>query len=225
MTFQSIWASASGTLGMTDALLCTACSLILGLLIAFVYMYSGSYSKNFVISLALLPVLVELVIIMVNGNLGTSVAILGAFGLVRFRSIPGSSKEIISVFFAMSIGLATGMGHLTFAIFCTVVIAIVFIVLSKSPFGEGESKDRDLKITIPENLEYADVFDDIFEKYTKKVRLHSVKTVNLGSMFELRYVITMKDLKEEKKMIDEIRCRNGNLTIMCGRQATQKDVL
>jgi len=145
--------------------------------------------------------------------------------LVRFRSIPGSSKEIISVFFAMSIGLATGMGHLTFAIFCTVVIAIVFIVLSKSPFGEGESKDRDLKITIPENLEYADVFDDIFEKYTKKVRLHSVKTVNLGSMFELRYVITMKDLKEEKKMIDEIRCRNGNLTIMCGRQATQKDVL
>lgn len=225
MVFHSILTGGNGSLLMTQALICTLVSLVLGLGIAFVYMYCGSYSKNFVISLALLPVLVQLIIIMVNGNLGTSVAVLGAFGLVRFRSIPGSSKEIVAVFFAMAIGLATGTGFVGFAILSAVIISIMLIVLSKTSFGEKQGKERDLKITIPENLEYSDVFDDIFDKYTSKVYLESVKTVNLGSMFELRYRITLKDLKEEKKMIDELRCRNGNLTIMCGRQSTQKDVL
>ena len=162
---------------------------------------------------------------LVNGNIGTGVAILGAFGLVRFRSIPGSSKEIISVFFAMAIGLATGTGLVGFAVMSTVVIGLFFFILSKTNFGEGKVQERDLKITVPENLEYAGLFDDIFEKYTSKHFLEGVKTTNLGSMFELRYKITMKAANEEKKMIDEIRCRNGNLTIMCGRQATQKDVL
>ena len=208
-----------------QAIICMIVSLILGLVIAVIYMFSGSCSKNFAITLALLPVLVQMVIMLVNGNLGTGVAILGAFGLVRFRSIPGSSKEILGVFFAMSIGLATGTGLIGFAAVCTIVIGLVFFVLNKTSFGETKVQERDLKITIPENLEYAGLFGDIFATYTQKHYLESVKTTNLGSMFELRYKITMKSMADEKKMIDEIRVRNGNLTIMCGRQSTQKDVL
>lgn len=213
------------TLNLSEAVICMAVSLLLGLAISVLYIYTGTCSKNFAITLALLPILVQIVIMLVNGNIGTGVAILGAFGLVRFRSIPGSSKEIISVFFAMAIGLATGTGLVGFAVLSTVVIGLFFFILSKTNFGEGKVQERDLKITVPENLEYAGLFDDIFEKYTSKHFLEGVKTTNLGSMFELRYKITMKAANEEKKMIDEIRCRNGNLTIMCGRQATQKDVL
>lgn len=223
--FQSILANSNGTLILSQALICTGVSIILGVAVSFIYMYTGTCSKNFAVSLALLPVLVQVVIMMVNGNLGTSVAVLGAFGLVRFRSIPGSSKEIVGVFFAMALGLATGMGFAGFAVFAAVLIGILYLVLCKTKFGEGAQLEKDLKITIPENLEYTSLFDDIFDKYTSKVFLESVKTTNLGSMFDLRYKITLKDAAVEKKMIDELRCRNGNLTIMCGRQATQKDVL
>ena len=212
-------------ISIQQAMVCMAVSLILGLVISVIYMYTGTCSKNFAITLALLPILVQMLIMLVNGNIGTGVAILGAFGLVRFRSIPGSSKEILGVFFAMAIGLATGTGLVGFAALCTVVIGLVFFVLNKTSFGETRVQERDLKITIPENLEYAGLFDDIFATYTQKHYLESVKTTNLGSMFELRYKITMKSMADEKKMIDEIRVRNGNLTIMCGRQSTQKDVL
>lgn len=213
------------TLSLNEAIICMAISLVLGLVISVIYMYTGTCSKNFAVTLALLPVLVQIVIMLVNGNIGTGIAIMGAFGLVRFRSIPGSSKEIISVFFAMAIGLATGTGLVVFAVLCTVIIGLFFFVLCKTKYGEGKVQERDLKITVPENLEYAGLFDDIFTKYTSKNSLESVKTTNLGSMFELRYKITLKNAVDEKKMIDEIRCRNGNLTIMCGRQATQKDIL
>lgn len=202
-----------------------AVSLVLGLVISVLYMYTGTCSKNFAITLALLPVLVQMVIMLVNGNVGTGIAILGAFGLVRFRSIPGSSKEIVSVFFAMAIGLATGTGLVYFAAMCTGIIGLFFLILCKTNYGEKEGKERDLKVTIPENLEYVGLFDDVFTQYTAKHSLESVKTTNLGSMFELRYKITLKNDAEEKKMIDDIRCRNGNLTIMCGRQSTQKEVL
>lgn len=213
------------SLDLTEAIICMAVSLVLGLFISVLYMYTGACSKNFAITLALLPVLVQMVIMLVNGNVGTGIAILGAFGLVRFRSIPGSSKEIVSVFFAMAIGLATGTGLIWFAVMCTVVIGLFFLILCKTNYGESVGKERDLKVTVPENLEYVGLFDDIFNQYTSKHFLESVKTTNLGSMFELRYKITLKNDVEEKKMIDEIRCRNGNLTIMCGRQSTQKDIL
>lgn len=212
-------------ISIQEAVLCMAVSLILGLIISIIYMYTGTCSKSFAITLALLPVLVQIVIMMVNGNIGTGVAVMGAFGLIRFRSIPGSSKEILGVFFAMAIGLATGTGVIIYAVLCTVIIGLVFLVLSKTTFGETRMQERDLKISIPENLEYAGLFDDIFTTYTTKYCLESVKTTNLGSMFELRYKITMKSMADEKKMIDDIRVRNGNLTIMCGRQTTQKDVL
>ncbi len=206
------------SLNIETVLICTAVSLVLGLVIAVVYMISGDrYSKNFVTTLVVLPALVQVVIMMVNGNLGTSVAVLGAFGLVRFRSVAGSSREIASIFFVMAVGLATGMGYVAFAVLIVVIIALVFILLSKIKFGEAKSSEKELRITIPESLDYSSVFDDIFEKYTTKSNLEKVKTTNLGSMFELSYRINLKDVSKEKQMIDDIRCRNGNLTIICAK--------
>ena len=223
--FTSILSSVEGSLTIQNALLCTIVSLVLGFLIAAVYMSQGAFSKNFVITLVMLPLLVQMIIMLVNGNLGTSVAVLGAFGLIRFRSVPGSSKEIASIFFAMAVGLATGMGFLSFAVVMTLVVGVVFFVLGRTSFGEMKSAEKDLRITIAENMDYTEIFDDIFQNYTRKCNLQRVKTTNLGSMYELDYHITLKDPNKEKEMIDEIRCRNGNLTIICGKTQPSKDEL
>ena len=215
--FTSILDTTSGTLSVTSAVYCIGAALVLGIIIALVYMFSSEkYTKNFVITMALLPVLVMAVILMTSGNLGTAVAVLGTFSLVRFRSVPGTSKEIAGIFFAMAVGLACGMGQLLFAAILTAVISIVFLILNKTKFGEKKDDEKHLKITIPENLDYTGIFNDIFEKYTSAVKLQKAKTVNLGSMYELDYQITMKDAMQEKMMIDEIRTRNGNLSISCG---------
>ncbi|MBS5897960.1 MAG: DUF4956 domain-containing protein, partial [Prevotella histicola] len=171
----------------------------------------------FTISLVILPGLIQVVIMMVNGNLGTSVAALGAFSLVRFRSVPGNSKEICSVFFSMAIGLATGMGYITFAVLITIIIGLVLLILFKTSFGEKSLHSKELKITIPENLDYTEIFEDIFSNFASRISLERVKTTNLGSMYELQYSIVFKNDKLEKEFIDEIRCRNGNLPVICGR--------
>lgn len=212
-------------MSIENAVLCTAVSLVLGLFIAVIYMSQGSYSKSFVMTLVILPALVQIVIMLVNGNLGTSVAVLGTFSLVRFRSVPGSSKEIAIIFFAMAVGLATGTGFLTFAAMITVMIGLVFFVLGKFSFGESKENEKDLRITIAEHIDYTEIFEDIFKEYTSKYKLQRVKTTNLGSMYELEYHITLKDVKKEKEMIDSIRCRNGNLTVICGRRSTVQEVL
>lgn len=224
--FTSILDS-SAALTVQNGLLCLGTSLLLGLLVAVVYQLSGSSSKSFSITLALMPALVQVVIMMVNGNLGTGVAVMGAFSLVRFRSVPGSSKEICVVFFAMAVGLAVGMGHLAFAVFFTVVISLLMLLLCRTPFGEHtvSPDEKELKVTIPEDLDYSHIFDDLFEKYTSRVTLTKVKTSNMGSMFDLTYHIRMKNADQEKELIDELRCRNGNLTIVCGRISTVKDEL
>ena len=207
-------------LTVTSVLLCTAASLFLGLAISMIYSRGETSSKNFVITLALLPSLVQAVIMMVSGNLGTGVAVAGTFSLVRFRSAPGSSREIASIFFAMAVGLATGMGYVTFAFLFTAVLGLALLVLSLSPLGNAPPTGRELRITIPEALDYPAVFDDLFTRYTRRCTLHRVKTTNLGSMYELTYQLTLKDPKEEKEFLDQLRCRNGNLTIVCGRQKT-----
>lgn len=211
--FESILNNAVGTLSIQSALICMFTSIILGVIIAYVHMCTTKYSKNFLITLSVLPLIVQVVIMMVNGNLGTSVAVLGAFSLVRFRSIPGNSREIVSIFFAMAIGLAVGMGHIIFAIVITVMLTIVLIILSKSKFGEKNIQEQKLKILIPEDLNYIDIFNDIFEKYLELCNLTKVKTTNMGSMYELSYNVILKDEKQQKDFIDEIRCRNGNLNI------------
>lgn len=203
----------------SSVMICFGVAFVLGIVISLAYMYATeTYTKNFAVTLALLPVIVQAVLIMVNGNIGTSVAVLGIFSLVRFRSVPGSSKEITAVFLTTAIGLAIGMGFVGYAAALTVLVGLVFVILSKVPFGEMRTcKEKLLRVTMPENLDYTDVFDDIFEKYLKRVKRERVKTVNMGTMFEITYIITMKNAADEKKMIDEIRCRNGNLTVSCGR--------
>ncbi len=216
--FESILTEGVGTLNIVSALICMGTSIILGLIIASVHMFTTKYSKNFLITLAVLPVMVQVIIMMVNGNLGTSVAVLGAFSLIRFRSMPGNSREIVSIFFAMGIGLAVGMGHLVFASTITVLVSIILIVLSKSKFGEKAICEKKLKITIPESLDYSNVFDDLLNKYTKVNVLEKVKTTNMGSLFELTYNIVVKDDINEKEFFDELRCRNGNLSISLIRE-------
>lgn len=206
-------------------LICLACALILGLIIAFIYMYKSTYSKSFVITLALLPAMVQTVILLVNGNLGVGVAVMGAFSLVRFRSIPGSASEITAIFFAMAVGLACGMGYVVYGALLTLIIGAVIILYNTVRFGEGKVSARNLKIIIPESLDYADIFDDIFEAYTKKANLERVRTTNLGSLFELKYTVVLKDVKKEKEFIDKLRERNGNLNISCSRLSDAKDTL
>ncbi len=223
--FNSLFSTTASNLPVINVLICIFVAIFLGLLISVTYMLSGKYSKSFAISLVLLPVLVEIVIIMVNGNLGTGVAVAGAFSLIRFRSTPGTAKEICSIFFAMAIGLAVGTGYVTYAIVITIIVCLVLFILSKTKFGESKSQVKFLKVTIPENLNYTNVFDDIFSKYVKNAVLQKVKTSNLGSLYELSYDVVLADENKEKDLIDEIRCRNGNLPIICFREQELKDEL
>lgn len=221
--FTSILENTTATLSITDAIICMVASIILGLVVALTHTLTKKYSKNFITVLVLLPLLVQVVIMMVNGNLGTSVAILGAFGLIRFRSMPGTSRELLSVFFAMAIGLAIGMGHITFAIVFTLITSLTILILSKTSFGE-EKKKQSLKILIPEDLDYTEVFDDIFKKYTLENNITKVKTTNLGSMYEITYDVIVKE-KQEKELIDALRIRNGNLNITLNHQKIESGEL
>lgn len=214
-----------GAMQIQTVVLSTVTSLILGIFIAWVHMYRNQCAKGFAVTLALLPVTVQAVIMLVNGNVGTGVAVMGAFSLVRFRSVPGSAREIGSIFFAMAIGLATGMGYAAFALCFAAVAGISSLGLNTVRFGESKAAVKELKITIPENLDYTGIFDDVMAKYTNKAELIHVKTTNMGSLYELRYEITLKDASQEKKLIDELRCRNGNLSISCGRVSANRNEL
>lgn len=209
-------------ISVTDFMLCLCLSLVLGLIMAVSYMYRTRYTKSFVVTLALLPAVVCVVIMLVNGNVGTGVAVAGAFSLVRFRSVPGTAKEICALFLAMGAGLISGMGYLGFAVLFTIIMCGMFLLYDRLEFGAGEKKNlyKTLNVTIPEDLDYTGVFDDIFTEYTIEHNLSRVKTTNMGSMFRLTYDITLKDAAGEKEMIDKIRCRNGNLEITVSGQET-----
>lgn len=207
---------------LSDFLLCIGVSLVLGLLLAESYMYKTRYTRSFVVTLALLPAVVCAVIMMVNGNIGTGVAVAGAFGLVRFRSAPGTAKEICALFLAMGTGLIAGMGYLGFAFLFMVILSAVFVLYNRLRFGTRKNAEiyKTLSVTIPEDLDYSDMFEDIFAAYTSEHELERVKTTNMGSLFRLTYQITLRDPKKEKEMIDQFRCRNGNLEITVSRQET-----
>ncbi len=206
--------------------ICMLVSMGLGLLIARVHMVRNVYTKSFVITLAVLPILVQSVIMLVNGNLGTGVAILGAFSLIRFRSVAGGAREIMSVFWSMSVGLATGMGYAVYSVAFSIIVAIFIYILYISQFASRQTiAERELKITIPEDLDYPGLFDDIFEKYSYSNELNSVRTTTMGSLYELRYVLLLKDKKQEKEIIDEIRVRNGNLPVVLGKVRSNRDEL
>ena len=203
-------------------LLCVGVALVLGLVITLSYMYRTRYTRSFVVTLAVLPAVVCVVIMMVNGNVGAGVAVAGAFSLVRFRSVPGTAREIGTIFLAMGAGLVCGMGYLAYAALFTVILCLVFMLYSRLDMGSKKNAAtyKVLNITIPENLDYTAVFDDIFAEYTAEYELIRVKTTNMGSLFRLTYHVTLRDAAREKEMIDAIRCRNGNLEISVSRQET-----
>lgn len=213
--FSSIFDSSSAAnISVWNFLICVAAALVLGALLALAYTVKNRYTKSFVITLAVMPAVVGVVIMLVNGNIGAGVAVAGAFSLIRFRSAPGTAKEITAVFIAMCIGLLAGMGYIAFAVLFTVIMGVVLPVLNAVKIrGKRTAKEKTLRITIPEDLNYSEVFDDIFREYTERCETVSVKTTNMGSMFKLRYNIVLKDTKREKEFIDELRCRNGNLEI------------
>lgn len=219
--FNSVFDTAAQVkINPADFLICIGTALLIGVFLAAVYTVKTNYTKSFVITLATLPAVVCVVIMAVNGNVGAGVAVAGAFSLVRFRSAPGSARDIGTIFLAMGAGLMCGMGFIAYALLFAVIMGIalmVFTLIGTKSNRESRTR-RTLRITIPEDLDYTEIFDDLFEKYTKENELISVKTVNMGSLFRIIYNITLKDASQEKSFIDELRCRNGNLEISIARQ-------
>lgn len=203
-------------------------AIVLGFLISFVYMVSDKrkkYSSPFAFTLVILPAVVCAVIMLVGSDIAKAISLGGVFALVRFRSVPGDSKDIASVFYCMSVGLATGMGYIWFAVMLAVVIGILYIVLTKLNYGVRKNVYKELKITVPENLNFNGAFDDLFEEYSNGTTLERIKTTNLGTLYELTYSIIMKEGADEKQFMDSIRCRNGNLNIILCKAPEKSDVL
>ena len=188
-------------------------SLVLGGIMALIHTYRNDYTKSFIMTLAILPAVICVVILMVNGNIGAGVAVAGTFSLVRFRSAPGTAKEIGAIFAVMGMGLIMGMGYIGYAALFTCLIGLAILMYSRFSADGKKSTRKILKITIPENLNYSDVFDEFLEKYTKSYKLKQVKTSNMGSLYKLSYEIVLTDPSIEKEFIDQLRTRNGNLEI------------
>lgn len=212
----------TAVISVGDFVLCVGAALVLGVILAAAFMYRNRYTKSFVVTLAMLPAVVCVVIMMVNGNVGAGVAVAGTFSLVRFRSVPGTAKEIVMLFLAMAAGLICGMGYLGFGFLFTIIMCGMNILYNRLELGtqKNAAKYKTLNITIPEDLDYSNVFEEILKQYTLSYELVRVKTTNLGSMFRLTYNLVMKDISREKEMIDQLRCRNGNLEITVSRQET-----
>ena len=215
----------NGTPTVGSLLLCTLCSLVFGLAIAGVYMFRNQYSKSLAATLVFIPATVQIVIMLTSGNIGAGVATAGAFNLVRFRSIPGKARDIGCLFFAMALGLVTGMGYLFYAFIFVMLIGCFSMLLTRIRFGQGEADTRILRITIPENLDYDGLFSDVFAKYTQSAELDRVKTSNMGSLYELTYSVRLKSASMPKEFIDELRCRNGNLNILLSREQNSGEEL
>ena len=213
--------SAVSAIAVSQFMICIVCAVILGLMMAFAYQYRARATKSFLITLALLPAVVCVVIMMVNGNVGAGVAVAGTFSLVRFRSVPGTAREIGMLFLAMGTGLICGMGYLGYAVLFAVVMTLLYMLLEAVEFGGTKAnRFKTVRITIPEDLDYTGVFDDIFTRNLKKWNLSQVKSTNMGSMFRLTYDVEYRDGINEKRMIDDLRVRNGNLEITVSNQDT-----
>ena len=205
--------------------ICVFAALVLGVLVALLYMYRNSYNRGFALALVLLPMAVAAVVAVVNGNIGIGIALGGSFGLVRFRSAPGTARDIVAIFLAMAAGLICGSGYVLMAACVVIVICVIGFILLTVGFGTKNMKERELRITVPESLDYTDSFDEVFREYLASCELEKVKTTNMGSLYKLYYRISLKDPKKEKEMIDALRVRNGNLEIVCGMIDTSKPEL
>ena len=223
---ENIFASIfNGTLTVGTFLLAIVISIILGLILAIVFMYKNTYTKSFVLSLVLIPAIETVVIMLVNDNLGVALSVAGSFDLISFRSVKGNAKELATVFIAMTIGIVCGTGYVALASIFTLLLCAVMLVLTLLDFGKQSENERYLKITIPESLNYDEIFTPVFKKYTNYYELETIKTLTLGSLFRVDYSVSLKNPNNAKQFIDELRTLNGNLEIMCGKPATNREEL
>ena len=215
---ESIFSTTAATISLQSCFIAIGVAIVLGACISLVHKLTTKTTPNFLLTVAILPALVQVVILLVNGNLGTSLAVAGAFSLIRFRSMPGNSKEIITVFWAMTVGLALGMGYIVFAVIITAIVAVLVLAINAILNKTHLKSKKRLKIVIPENLDYNEVFNDILDKYADKWEILKVKTTNMGSTFEIMYDVSLKANINEKELLDEIRVRNGNMLVMLERE-------
>ncbi len=221
--FEGIFdTEASTVISAGDFLLCIGCALLCGLILTACYVFKTRYTRSFAATLAMIPAIVAVVIMMVNGNIGAGVAVAGAFSLVRFRSAPGTAREIGAIFLAMGAGLVAGMGYLGYAILVSILLGGVNLAYNLVGIATQRTaeKHKTIRITIPEDLDYTDVFESILSEYTSEHELVQVKTTNMGSLFRLTYNVTVNDSEREKELIDKLRVRNGNLEITVSNQET-----
>ncbi len=222
--FNTIFDTTTAGLSIQTGLICAASALVLGIIIAITHMKTAQTNKGFLVTLAVLPLLVMAVMIMINGNLGMSIAILGAFSLIRFRSLQGKANELLAVFFAMMVGLACGMGHILFGAVITLIAVVAIFVFTYTNFLTPDKKRRVLKVVIPEDLDYEEVFESVFKKYTTRAELVRMKTMNMGSLYKLTYDITLKSKVKEKAFLDEIRVKNCNLKVLLSQPICEEEV-
>lgn len=226
--FDSLFTTSATSVSLSLAPLaaCVATALALGLLLACLYCFRNRHTASFAVTLALVPAIVCVIIALVNGNVGAGVAVMGTFSLVRFRSIPGSARDIGFVFLAMCVGLACGMGYVALAALVTLAIGGAYLILTLAGFGTGSAgRYRALRVTVPEDLDFCGMFDDILERYTTQADLASIKTAGMGSLYRLVYNVRLREGASERDLIDELRCRNGNLEVALTHQAVSNDEL
>lgn len=223
--FNSIFNNSAAGLEITTALIAAGAALGMGLVLALAHkLTTRGTTKGFLITLTVLPLLTMAVMIMINGNLGTSIAILGAFSLIRFRSMRGNARNLLAIFFAMMIGLSCGMGHVLFGVIMTAIGVVAIVFFAFAPILEPSSRERVLKVVVPEDMDYTDVFKDIFQKYTAYADLVTAKTTNMGSLYDLTYNIKLKSGIKEKDFLDEIRVKNCNLKVSLSQASVVEEL-
>lgn len=222
--FNSIFDINTSGLDITSALIVAAVALVLGVALAITHAKTSQTTKGMMVTLAVLPMLVMAVMIMINGNLGTSIAILGAFSLIRFRSIAGRAKDLLAIFAAMMIGLACGMGHVLFAAFIMAIYIATTVLFTYTRLLEPDRHERVLKIVIPEDLDYDEALEETFRKYTSYHQLIRMKTINMGSLYKLTYDVKIKHGVKEKDFLDEIRVKNMNLKVLLSEPCCEEDI-
>ena len=222
--FNTIFDTSTAGMEINTALIAAGAALIMGLALAVAQMLTSKSSKGFLVTLTVLPVLVFAVMVMINGNLGTSIAILGAFSLVRFRSIRGSARDLLAIFFAMMIGLACGMGHVMFGAVMTAIGVVAIAIFHFLPLFDTNHYERVLRIVVPEDLDYAEAFADILKKYTARAELVTMKTVNMGSLYDLTYNVKLKRGAKAKEMLDAIRVKNCNLKVSLSQPLMEEEL-
>ena len=225
---ETIISSTTGeSFTLINSLLVIVTSIILGLLISVVYIKTNNNSNHnsgFITTLVMLPVIISIIILLVGNNVARAFSLAGAFSIIRFRSAPGQPKDIAYVFFTLAIGLTCGMGYITYAILFTIILSAVMVGLHLTKFAEQKSKTMQLKITVPEDLNFEGVFEDVLENYTASYNIEKIRTRDFGSLFELTYLINLKPEVNQKSFIDELRCRNGNLNITLTLSSNYSDM-